>query len=91
MPLLKRYADWEGNLGDFLQIGDLVDEEMADYFVNALPPACWTASIIQMGEAHNHVEGRATYATLKRTADGWAYAGNCYRRETVNIEDPEHR
>lgn len=86
--IIKRYADWEGNLDDFLQIGDLVDEEMAEHFINVLPPACWTDSIIQVGEPHNHVDGRATYATLKRTVDGWAYAGNCYRRATENIKDP---
>jgi hypothetical protein len=82
--VVKRYDDWKGSLNEFLQVGDLVDEKFVDYFINVLPPACMTQSVIQMGEPYSHINGRATYPTLARTKDGWTYAGNCFRGETVN-------
>ena len=85
MRSLKKYAEWEGSLGEYLNVGDLVDQEFVDYFLNVLPPVCWTREIIQMGEPYSHVAGRATYSTLKKTPDGWEYAGNCYRGQTENM------
>jgi hypothetical protein len=79
---VKTYANWKGNLDEYLQIGDIVDEEMYWYFVNVLPPACMTSSIVQIGEPNNHIDGRATYATLKYTEDGWMWGGHCHRGET---------
>lgn len=35
--MIKTYANWKGDLEEYLQIGDVVDEEMADYFLNVLP------------------------------------------------------
>jgi len=38
---MKTYAAWgesRQSLDHFLAIGDDVDQEMADYFVNVLPP-----------------------------------------------------
>jgi hypothetical protein len=29
---VKTYAEWEGDLNQYLEIGDEVDEEMVDYF-----------------------------------------------------------
>ncbi|MEI7028437.1 hypothetical protein [Paenibacillus sp. y28] len=83
---MKKYEDWGNSyLHDFLQVNDLVDEEFVNYFLNELPPAYWTGSIIQIGEPHSHVGGRATFDTLKKTPEGWRYAGHCY------IGDTEHR
>lgn len=84
--MLKTYKDWKGNLNEYLQIGDLVDEEMVDYFIDVLPPACMNGRCIQMGEPYDHVNGRPTFATLKKTPEGWAYAGHCFRGET---EEPK--
>lgn len=85
---IKSYADWNCDLKDYLQIGDLVDEEMVDYFISVMPPATMNGECVQMGEAYSHIKGRATYATLSRTRQEalsnkpWKYAGNCYRGET---------
>lgn len=81
--MVKRYEDWKGDLHDFLKIGDLVDEGITDHFLNVLPPATWTGSLIQMGEPYSHVGGKATFATLKKTPEGWVYAGHCYRGENT--------
>ena len=78
---IKTFANWQGSLSEYLQIGDVVDEEMADYFLNVLPPACWRADLIQIGEPYSHVNGRATYATLRKQNGEWVYAGHCHRGE----------
>lgn len=79
---MKTYADWKGNLYDYLQIGDIVDEEMVEYFIDVLPPACFNSSCIQMGEPYSHIDGNATYATLKKVDGEWVFAGNCFYGET---------
>lgn len=82
---MKRYADWKGSLDHFLQINDLVDEEIQNHFINVLPPATLNGQLIQIGEPHSHVGGRATYPTLKRTSEGWAYAGNCFKGSSEHV------
>jgi hypothetical protein len=79
---MKTFSNWKGNLSEYLQIGDLVDDEMVEYFLNVLPPACWNSKVIQIGEPYSHVEGKATYSTLKNTSEGWVYAGTCHRGQT---------
>lgn len=83
---MKTKAQWDESrqdLGRFLQVGDVVDEEIADYFLCVLPPVCMVGGIIQIGEPNSHVNGRATYATIKRTPEGWVYCGNCHRGQTA--------
>jgi hypothetical protein len=80
---LKTYANWKGDMDEYLQVGDEVDEEMADHFLNVLPPACWRSDIIQIGEPYSHVGGRATYATLRKDSGRWYYAGHCFRGEVT--------
>jgi hypothetical protein len=82
--MLKTHAEWKGNLHDYLQIGDEVDEDFQDYFLEVLPPATWTASLIQMGEAYSHVGGRATYATLARRDGKWLYVGHCHKGQSTH-------
>jgi hypothetical protein len=81
---IKTYVNWKGSLNEYLKVGDLVDEEMTEYFINVLPPACWRSNLIQMGEPYsdakdNNGKYRATYSTLQKTSEGWTYAGNCFR------------
>jgi hypothetical protein len=85
--ITKTRAGWrESNLdlSHYLQIGDVVDEEMADYFLCVLPPACYTSKLIQIGEPYSHAGGAETYSTIERTADGWVYRGHCHHGETKN-------
>ncbi|VBB08487.1 Hypothetical protein LUCI_3759, partial [Lucifera butyrica] len=83
--------DWEGDLDSFLEVGDLVDEEFVDYFINVLPPACMNGQCVQMGEPYSHNpdkdgKWRATYSTLKNSPEGWRYAGHCFRGQTEPVE-----
>ncbi len=78
---LKTYENWKGDLHKYLEVGDVVDQEMVNHFLNVMPPACHTSGCIQIGEPYNHINGKAVFATLKRTEFGWVYAGHCYRGE----------
>lgn len=80
---LKTKANWIGSLSEYLKVGDQVDEEMADYFLNILPPAFYNGRIIQIGEPDNHIGSRATFQTIEKTSDGWFYRGTCFRGETI--------
>ena len=79
---LKTEEGWRAsklNLTQYLQIGDSVDESIADYVICVLPPACYTSELIQMGEPFDSVGGEPTYITLHRTAgQPWKYAGTCH-------------
>lgn len=86
MREIKTPKQWHESklcLNEFLQVGDLVDEDMADYFLCVLPPATHSQFMIQMGEPYSHVNGRPTFATIKKTAAGWEYRGNCHIRQTT--------
>lgn len=78
---LKTYQSWHGSLSEYLQPGDMVDEEMADYFLTVMPPVTYTSSMIQMGDPYSHIDGRATYYTLVREDNRWIFIGVCFRGE----------
>jgi hypothetical protein len=82
----KTKQGWDNsrlNLDQYLQIGDAVDEAMMYYFLEVLPPACYRANLIQIGEPYSHVGGRATFSTIYKPlgASQWLYAGHCHRGE----------
>jgi hypothetical protein len=93
-PTKKTKAGWDASrldLSRYLEIGDEVDEELADYFLGVLPPAFYNNSIIQIGEPYDHVNGRPTYSTIARivgvtSAGPWKYAGHCYCGQTTEPE-----
>ena len=79
----QQWVESHKNLGEFLQVGDLVDNDFAEWARDIMPPAHWTGRMIQIGEAHSHVEGRATYATFYQpNGSQWVFAGYCWRTET---------
>lgn len=84
MAKFKTGANWKGDLNTYLQLGDVVDMEMVDHFINVLPPAYMSSRLVQMGEPYSHVNGKATYPTLERMDGGWTYRGNCHRGDTHN-------
>jgi hypothetical protein len=83
----KTKAGWTESglyLNHYLQLGDVVDEALADYFLCVLPPACHRSNLIQIGEPYSVVAGRFTYPTIEKTADGWVYRGHCYKGENID-------
>jgi hypothetical protein len=83
MKTMKGWNESRQDLDTYLQIGDEVDEEMMWYFLEVLPPACYRANLIQIGEPYSHVGGRATFSTVYKPlgAKNWMYAGHCWRGE----------
>jgi hypothetical protein len=83
---IKTRAGWHDSkldLGKYLQVGDEVDEEMYDYFLEVLPPI-QGPGLLQISEPNDHINGGATYATLQRGAGNrWFYRGHCHRRQSV--------
>ncbi len=90
---MKTYNAWAESrldLDKFLQIGDAVDQEMADYFLNVLPPATMLSALIQIGEPYSHVKGRATFSTIRKVDGTWVYCGHCWRGQfTEATSKPE--
>lgn len=68
-----------------MKIGDVVDEETVENYINVLPPATMNGSLIQMGEPYSHIGDRATYPTLAKVDGQWTYAGHCYRGESKDV------
>lgn len=63
---IKTMAGWEvSNLGlsEYLQIGDRVDQDLKDYFLEVMPPI-QGGGYVQIGEAYSHNDNGTTYATL---------------------------
>lgn len=75
---IKTYANWTGDLYEYLKVGDIVDIEIYNHFVNVMPPACLNSGFVQMGEPYSHVDDKPTYETLARLDGNWTYCGHCH-------------
>ncbi|MBA9086498.1 hypothetical protein FHR92_002976 [Fontibacillus solani] len=82
----KTLHDWgdSQSLYEFLQVGDTVGEDVADFFLNQVPPAFLSSNVIQLGECADYRHDRPVFATVKRENSQWKYAGLCY----IGGEDP---
>lgn len=84
---VKTYEGWKGSLHKYLEVGDIVDEQIKDHFVNVMPPRLYRQNIIQMGEPYDHVNGKAVYATIIRVNGQWTYKGTCHYGEIEHKEN----
>lgn len=78
MKTIEQWNESKLSLSNFLNIGDEVDEDIAEYVLCVLPPATWTKNCIQLGEPYDHDNnGRARFLTLEKKVlgDNWFYAG----------------
>lgn len=70
-------------------IGDLVDQQVVQNFMDCLPPASMTSECSQLGEPYSHKEDgfgkwRATYLTFRRLDHTtWIYCGHCFRGQNI--------
>ena len=98
---VKEMTDWTDDFSKQFHAGDLVDQEIVDYFRDVLPPRSMDLGYLQVGEPHSHVpdsEGRyrATYATFNiydREQRVWSFCGYCYgdelkepKKQTIRTE-----
>lgn len=83
---MKKYEEWQHqDLHSFLEIGDMVDQAMADYFIQN-GQKLRGGSVVQMNEPVDILAGEPTYDTLIKTKSGYWYAGCCFFDETYNRE-----
>ncbi len=98
----KTLDDWRKSsytyFEDFCKPGDLVGEDIVNYFANSVPPITLKECLIQSGEPFSHeldVEDnkfKATYITFEKTDGCWQYKGNCFKNKTqqpININEEE--
>jgi len=73
----KTHVGWNVGLDKYLTPGDSIDEAMADYFLEMLPPTYFDPALIQLGEPADHKgpKGAARYPTIQKHAGAWIYTG----------------
>ena len=78
---MRTYKEWvESGVGSFTnyaKVGDIVDEEIFDFFIETMPPETMNSKMVQMGEAydHNGTNGKARFLTLEKINNQWVYTG----------------
>lgn len=84
---LKTLSGWRESglpsVEDYLEVGDEVDGEMLDYFLNVLPPRTNRAGLLQAGgeiSTVKNIDGGwlPTHLTFKQQGGTWRYAGRCF-------------
>ena len=76
---LRAWRDSQNKtIEEFLNVGDIVDGDMVDYFTNILPPKRWNRNFLQVGENCDSIDGRNTYLTFKKDHGKWSYCGQSY-------------
>lgn len=85
----KTFENWKGSLTEYLEVGDSVCDELQAHILEVLPPACYDATLIQMGEAHDHLgpNGRPRFLTIQKRKGAWIYIGIHTLRTWVSFED----
>lgn len=79
---MKTYKEWRGSISDYLKVGDIVDKEMVEHFINCYPPITLNGLLVQCGEAYDTRNGKNTYITFAKENGHWMYKGDCNRNCT---------
>ena len=82
-----------GSWDEYCNPGEVVDEGVADYFLNILPPRTMKMGYFQVGEPHSAAVNpktkrySETYATFLKVGKGmWEYRGHCFAGENMDVE-----
>jgi len=84
--------DWHGDFSECFCPGDLFTVEIAEHFLECVPPKAYSQTYVQCGEPYSHVDAGgktlATYTTfeaVKGTFNDidsvWRYCGHCFSHE----------
>lgn len=81
------------NFDYYASVGDVVDEEIYDNFLEILPPAAMSYGYLQVGEPSNHLKDddgvyRPTFMTFAKKDNEWHYLGHCFPGKTENRMKP---
>ena len=79
MENIKTFENWKGNLYEYLEPGDTVEEKIVDYLINSLPPKAFNYAYVQGGGAITFdTDGISLYMTfIKHKGNRWEYKGLC--------------
>lgn len=89
----KNLVSWyESGLRTFEEYfvpGDMVTEDVVDYFVNVMPPRTMNAYCVQAGEPYSHEKDKhgdykPTYITFHKISGDWHFVGYCFAGEIAN-------
>lgn len=83
---------WTGDFSECFSPGDLVNAEIAEHFLECVPPEACSLTYVQCGEPYSHVDAGgktlATYTTFEAvkgtfndTDSVWRYCGHCFSLE----------
>ena len=96
---LKTIAGWEQSglsFYKYFQRGDVVDAHAYYHFLEVVPPATNTGTLMQVGEPSSHVRGEPTYSTFEyvggRSEDEerWRFCGDCFKGKRMPPTPEEH-
>lgn len=93
LKTIKGWVEHGGSWGEYCKPGELVDEDVYWYFLEALPPRSMGFGYLQMGEPHDcrmdpdTGKFRSTYMTFAQVEKGvWKYCGNCFAGQDKEVE-----
>lgn len=87
---IKTYKEWKGDITEYLNINDIVDNEIIEHFRNVLPPKTDTSYTLQGGEAYDHIlddktnKYKGIYITFNKENGNWIYKGICFIGENID-------
>ncbi|MBO7731888.1 MAG: hypothetical protein J6S67_05030 [Methanobrevibacter sp.] len=85
--------DWNGDFSEQFSPGMFFNVEIAEWFLDCVPPESHSLTYIQCGEPYSHIDGKATYTTfecvkgdINKTDSVWRYCGHCFSKERVEYK-----
>ncbi len=98
--LVKTLEDWNKSpynyFESFCKPGDIVSQDIIDYFTNSVPPVTNYNNFVQAGEPYDgrldpeDFNYKNTYTTFEKENGQWIYRGNCFKnknKDTSNLVD----
>ena len=92
-------TDWNKGLNEQFKPGDLFTVEVAEWFLNCVPPKSWSQTYVQCGEPYSHRQNKdghfqAVYTTLESVKGTfsdinsvWKYCGTCFKGEHEEFKE----
>ena len=90
---VKSLSSWHdsgfNSFEEYFYPGDIVSEDLVEYFVNILPPVTCMSRYVQAGSAYSHkrdINGKylPTYITFTKEDNTWIFVGYCFKLEKEN-------
>lgn len=90
---LKGWNESEYNyFEDFCKPGDMVSQDIIDYFINSYPPITDYEDFVQAGEPYDTMmdpednKFKSRYTTFEKEDGIWIYKGNCFKNKNYDLD-----